>query len=139
MNHIDRFAAVIAAWNAGDIELALAGMADEVTWHVAAGAFAPLEGKAAVRTFLTGLRADMADTRWRILHHAVEGDRLFVEGVDAYTLTSGTAVAMPYAAVLEFDGDLIARWRDYIDTRRMEKLRGGAAVPGHVAALVGPN
>ncbi len=136
MSRYDVFAGVIAAWNAGDIDGALAGMTVEVTWHVAAGAFAPLVGKAAVRDFLERLRSDMAETRWRILHHAEAGDRLFVEGVDAYTRTNGTQVAMPYAAVVDFDGDRIAAWRDYIDTRRMEKLREGAAVPDHLARLV---
>ncbi|HWK34855.1 nuclear transport factor 2 family protein [Sphingomonas sp.] len=135
MSLYPRFAAMIAAWNAGDIDGALATMTDDVVWHVAAGAFAPLEGKAAVRGFLEGLRADMAATDWRIVHHAEAGDRLFVEGVDAYTRTNGVAVAMPYAAIVEFDGGLIAAWRDYIDTRRMEKLREGGPVPAHVTAL----
>ncbi|MES2339801.1 MAG: nuclear transport factor 2 family protein [Pseudomonadota bacterium] len=129
MSHADRFAAVIAAWNAGDIDGALAGMADDVVWHVAVGAFPPLVGKPAIRGFLQQLRGDMAQTRWRILHAAEAGDRLFVEGIDAYTRTNGTAVAMPYAAVVEFRGGLIVAWRDYIDTRRMETLRDGAAVP----------
>lgn len=136
MTLYDRFAAVIAAWNVGDIDAALSGMDDAVVWHVAAGALAPLEGKAAVRGFLETLRADMTETRWSIGHHAEAGDRLFVEGIDAYTRMTGTAVAMPYAAVIEFAGDRIIAWRDYIDTRRMEKLREGATVPSHLAALV---
>lgn len=135
MTHADRFAAVIAAWNAGDIDGALAGMTDDVVWHVAVGAFPPLTGKAAVRAFLEQLRGDMAETRWRILHHAESGDWLFAEGVDAYTRTDGTAVAMPYAAVVEFRDGLIAGWRDYIDTRRMERLRGGDPAPAWLAAL----
>ncbi|KQS03886.1 hypothetical protein ASG11_06205 [Sphingomonas sp. Leaf357] len=136
MTLYDRFAAVIAAWNAGDIDAALAGMDEAVVWHVAAGALAPLDGKAAVRGFLEALRADMAETRWSIGHHAEAGDRLFVEGIDAYTRRTGTAVAMPYAAVIEFADDRIVAWRDYIDTRRMEKLREGAPAPAHVVALV---
>lgn len=135
MTLFDRFSAVIAAWNARDIDSALAGMDDQVVWHVAAGALAPLQGKAAVRGFLEMLRADMAQTRWSILHHAEVGDRLFVEGVDAYTRTNGVSVAMPYAAVVDFaDGQIIA-WRDYIDTRRMEKLREGASPPDFLMAL----
>lgn len=132
----DRFAAVIAAWNCGDIDSALAGMDDAVVWHVAAGALPPLVGKAAVRDFLLALHGDLAETRWRIVHHAEQGDRLFVEGVDAYTRSNGTKVAMPYAAVVEFAGGRITAWRDYIDTRRMEKLRDGLSPPGHVRALV---
>lgn len=129
------FARLVTAWNAGDIDGVLAVMTDDVRWHVAAGAFAPLEGKAAVRAFLAQLRSDMAETRWRILRHAEDGDLLFVEGVDAYRRTNGVEIAMPYAAVVEFEGDRIAAWRDYLDTRRMEKLRAGEAVPDHVRAL----
>lgn len=136
MTRYELFAAVIAAWNAGDIDTALSGMDDAVVWHVATGALPPLEGKTAVRNFLETLRADMTETRWSIGHHAEAGDRLFVEGIDAYTRTTGTAVAMPYAAVIEFAGDRIVAWRDYIDTRRMEKLREGATVPGYLSALV---
>ena len=136
MTLADRFAAVIACWNAGDVDGALAGMAEDVVWYVAVGAFPPLVGKAAVRGFLEQLRADMAETRWRILHVAESGDRLFAEGVDAYTRTDGTDVAMPYAAVVEFSDGLITGWRDYIDTRRMERLRGGEAAPGWLVALV---
>ena len=62
-------------------------------------------------------------------------DRLFVEGVDAYRRTNGVEVAMPYAAVVEFEGNLIASWRDYIDTRRMESLRAGDAPPDYLCAL----
>ncbi|MFC3580481.1 nuclear transport factor 2 family protein [Sphingomonas hylomeconis] len=135
MTLYDRFAQVIAAWNAGDIDAALAGMDERVVWHVAAGALAPLEGKAAVRGFLEMLAGDLAETRWSIRHHAEQQDRLFVEGIDAYTRRNGIAVAMPYAAVIEFADGRITAWRDYIDTRRMERLREGAVAPDHVQAL----
>lgn len=135
MNCLAVFARLVEAWNAGDINAVLALMTDDVRWHVAAGAFAPIEGKSGVRAFLAQLRADMTETRWRILRHAETGNLLFVEGVDAYRRTNGIEVAMPYAAVVEFDGDRIAAWRDYLDTRRMEKLRAGDPAPGHVRAL----
>jgi limonene-1,2-epoxide hydrolase len=136
MRRYEQFAALIEDWNRGDIPATLDRMTDDICWHVAAGAFAPLEGKAAVGAFLEQLRADMAETSWRIVHHAETGDRLFVEGVDAYRRTNGTEVAAPYAAVIEFDGDRVRAWRDYIDTRRMEGLREGKPAPGHLSDLV---
>ncbi len=132
------FAALVDAWNVGDVEAVLALMTDDVTWHVAAGAFAPIEGKPGVAAFLNQLRSDMAETRWRILRHAEAADLLFVEGVDAYRRTNGVEVAAPYAAVIEFRGHRISAWRDYLDTRRMEKLRAGEESPAHVRALVDP-
>jgi len=132
------FARLVAAWNEGDVDAVLALMTDDVRWHVAAGAFAPIEGKAGVRAFLDQLRSDMTETRWRILRHAEAGELLFVEGVDAYRRTNGIEVAAPYAAVVEFRGERIVAWRDYLDTRRMEKLRAGEESPAHVRALVEP-
>lgn len=136
MTLFERFAAVIAAWNAGDVDGALAGMDEDVVWHVAAGAFAPLTGKSAVRGFLEQLRAGMAETRWSIRHHAEADGRLFVEGIDAYTMASGIEVAAPYAAVIEFSGGRISAWRDYIDTRAMERLRAGEPTPAHLHDLM---
>lgn len=136
MTLFDRFSAVIAAWNARDIDAALVGMDDAIVWHFATGALAPLRGKGAVRSFLETLHADTIEAHWSILYHAEKDDRLFVEGVDAYTRRNGISVAMPYAAVIEFkDGGILA-WRDYIDTRRMEKQRDGAPMPGHLGALI---
>lgn len=132
------FAALVDAWNAGDVDAVLALMTNDVIWHVAAGAFAPIESKAGVAAFLNQLRSDMAETRWRILRHAETADLLFVEGVDAYRRTNGVEVAAPYAAVIEFREDRICAWRDYLDTRRMEKLRAGDESPSHVRALVDP-
>lgn len=135
MSRLDIFLALVEAWNGGDVDAVLSLMTDTVVWHIAAAAIPPVSGKAAVRAVLEKLRSDMAETRWRILCHAESTDRLFVEGVDAYRRTNGVEVAMPYAAVVEFEGNLIASWRDYIDTRRMESLRAGDAPPDYLCAL----
>ncbi|MDM7955097.1 nuclear transport factor 2 family protein [Blastomonas sp.] len=136
MSRIAIFEQLVQWWNAGEIDGVLDLMTDDVRWHVAAGAFGPISGKPAVRSFLAQLRTDMAETQWRILRHAEAPGLLFVEGVDGYRMHSGVTVEMPYAAVIEFDGDCIAAWRDYLDTRRMEKLREGKPAPDHVRALV---
>ena len=137
MSRIAVFETLVASWNLGEIDKVLALMTDDVSWHVAVGAFAPLVGKADVAEFLAKLRSDMAETKWRIMRSAEAGDLLFVEGVDAYRRTDGTEVAMPYAAVVEFSGSRISAWRDYLDTRRMEKLREGKPPPDHLRDLVG--
>jgi len=136
MSRYERFSEVIAAWNAGNIDATLAGMDDGIVWHVATGAMAPLVGKPEVRRFLELLRSDVIDVRWSIVNHAEAGDMLFVEGIDAYTRSNGVMVAMPYAAVVQFRCDRICSWRDYIDTRRMEKLREGKAPPAFISELV---
>ena len=47
------------------------------------------------------------------MRSAEAGNVLFVEGVDANELTS--KVRKHYAGVIEFDGDRICAWRDYLD------------------------
>ncbi|MFN3585358.1 nuclear transport factor 2 family protein [Phenylobacterium sp.] len=106
---------VIEAWQARDVERVLAFMADDIVWHYAAAAMPPVRGKAAARKLLDRFLADMHGVAWRIFAHAETADRLFVEGVDDYRTPEGHRVATPYAGVLDFRGDLIVGWRDYVD------------------------
>lgn len=130
------FQRVIQAWQAKDIEGVLAHMDDEIVWHYAVAAMPPVRGKATARKLLQRFQADMHGIQWRIFAHAESGDRLFVEGVDDYTTTEGNRVATPYAGVLEFRGDLIIGWRDYVDLGVAAEQKGGAALTPQVEALL---
>lgn len=127
---------VIAAWQAKDAEAVLAHMADDIVWHFAAAALPPARGKAAARKLLARLGADMHDITWRIFAHAEAGDRLFIEGVDDYRTTDGKRIATPYAGVLEFRGDLIVGWRDYVDVGVLERQRAGEPLSAQVESLL---
>jgi limonene-1,2-epoxide hydrolase len=132
---IDQFLAIIEAWKRKDIDAVLGMMSDDIVWHFAAGAEPPLKGKKAARKFLERFSADIAQVRWRIFHHAETGDRLFVEGVDEYTTPQGVTVTAPYAGVIEFAGDLVIGWRDYVDVGTIAAQRSGQPAPPHVVAL----
>ncbi len=132
---LDVLKIVIANWRAGDVDAVLAHMDEEIVWHYAAGAAPPLRGKAKARRFLENFKSQLAEVRWRLFDHAENGDRLFVEGVDEFTATSGAIVLAPYAGVLRFNGDLIAEWRDYVDVGVMDAQRGGIATTDWVSAL----
>ena len=132
---LDILKTVIADWRAGDIDRVLARMDDGIVWHYAAGAAPPLRGKTKARRFLENFKAQLTDVRWRLFDHAENGDRLFVEGVDEFTATSGAIVVAPYAGVLRFNGDLITEWRDYVDVGLMDAQRGGTAATDWVSAL----
>ena len=127
---------VIEAWQAKDIDGVLSHMADDVVWHYAAPALPPVRGKPAARKLLQRFGADMHGIQWRIFAHAEAGDRLFVEGVDDYTTTDGRRVAAPYAGVLEFRGDLICGWRDYVDLGVMDAQKAGEPLSAQVLALL---
>jgi limonene-1,2-epoxide hydrolase len=126
---------VIAAWTAGDIDGALAHMHDDIIWHYAAAVAPPARGKAKARKFLVSFKAQITAVRWRLFDHAESGDRLFVEGVDEYDATDGAVVRAPYAGVLDFEGDLIIGWRDYVDVGVMESQKVGTAPSAWVLAL----
>jgi limonene-1,2-epoxide hydrolase len=132
---IDLFLEIIAAWTRKDIDAVLAMMSDGIVWHFAAGAEPPLVGKKAARKFLDRFSVDIAQVRWRIFHHAEAGDRLFVEGVDEYTTPQGVVVTAPYARVIEFAGDLVTGWRDYVDVGTIAAQRSGQPTAPHVLAL----
>ena len=127
---------VIEAWQAKDIERVMSHMADDIVWHYAAPALPPVRGKAAARKLLERFQADMHGIQWRIFTHAEAGDRLFIEGVDDYRTTEGHRVAAPYAGVLEFRGDLITGWRDYVDLDVINQQKAGEALSAQVEGLI---
>jgi len=127
---------VIQAWQAKDIDRVLAFMDDEIVWHYAAPAMPPVRGKAAARKLLTRFQADMHGIEWRIFAYSETGDRLFIEGVDDYRTTDGHRVATPYAGVLEFRGDLIVGWRDYVDLAVLDQQKAGQPLSRQVEGLL---
>ena len=127
---------VIEAWQAKDIERVLAHMDDDIVWHYAAAAMPPVRGKAAARKLLNRFHGDMHGIQWRIFAHAEAGDRLFIEGVDDYRTTDGHRVAAPYAGVLEFRGDLVTGWRDYVDLGVVAQQKAGEPLTAQVEGLL---
>lgn len=133
--HYQRFLDVIRAWKVHDIDGVLAGLTDDVVWYAFVGA-PPFVGKTAMRKRLEELAVGRFKEDWRIFHHAVNGSRLFVEGVDAFTDGEGRYIAVPYAGVIEFRGDLVSGWRDYFDLGTMQKMKAGEPVPAAIEPLV---
>ena len=128
--------ALIAAWAKGDVDGALSHMSEDIVWHYAAAIAPPLKGKVKARKFLENFKSQISEVRWRLFDYAENGNRLFVEGVDEYLAKDGALVAAPYAGVIEFDGDLICGWRDYVDMGVMEAARSGQPRSAWVEALI---
>ncbi len=133
---MELFQGIIDAWKARDIEAVLARLDDDIVWHYAAAVEPPIRGKAQARKFLTRFGAGIAEVRWRVFDHAERGDRLFVEGVDEYTTTEGRIVAAAYAGVIEFKGDLVVGWRDYVDVGVMAAQMAGGPISDQVRSLI---
>jgi limonene-1,2-epoxide hydrolase len=133
---IEVLKAIIDAWTRKDIEAVLAHMDEDIVWHFAAAAEPPVRGKAQARKFLNRFGGGIADIRWRIFDYAEVGERLFVEGVDEFTTTGGLVVAAPYAGVLDFRGDRVVGWRDYVDVGVMTAQQSGAPISDQVKSLM---
>jgi len=131
-----QFQAVIEAWKRKDVDAVLSAMDDDIVWHYAAAIAPPARGKAEARAFIDRFGAGIGEVRWRLFHAAEDGDRLFVEGVDEYTTTEGTDVAAPYAGIIEFRGDRIIGWRDYVDRGTIDAMKAGKGYPPQVSELI---
>jgi ketosteroid isomerase-like protein len=83
-----------------------------------------------------GRGAGVGAVRWRIFTHAETADRLFVEGVDEYDTPNGKTIIAPYCGVIEFRGDKISGWRDYVDRSVIDDQKAGKAVPAQITELV---
>lgn len=128
--------AVIDAWKRQDVEGVLVHVTDDIVWRNSSGYAPAVRGKAAMRTALQGMAKVIKTNRWRIFDHAENGDRLFMEGVDEFWLTTGEHVAIPYAGSLEFRGLLIHEWREYFDGRISAAMKAGAPMTEEVKEML---
>jgi limonene-1,2-epoxide hydrolase len=128
---------VIDAWTARDVDAVLVHMADDIVWHYAAAIAPPLKGKASARKLLEKMATETSRLHWRIVDYAERGDRLFIEGAEDYLDKGGATVVTPYAGVLEFRGDQICAWRDYLDLGAMEAQKAGKGTPAWISDLAG--
>lgn len=130
--------AIIAAWKTQDVEGVLACVTDDIVWRNSSGYAPSIKGKAAMREALTRMKAAIApgSNRWRIFDYAESADRLFMEGVDEFTLTTGQHVAIPYAGSLEFRGLLVSEWREYFDGRISADMKAGKPMTPEVREMI---
>ncbi len=134
-DYFDIYLDVIRAWKKHDADAVLAYMADDIVWYVFVSQ-PPVRGKAGAAAVLAKLAPARHAENWRVFHHAVQGHRLFVEGVDDFTDANDHRIAVPYAGVVEFRDGLITGWRDYFDMVVVDKMKSGGPVPEAIEPLV---
>ncbi len=130
--------AIIAAWKRQDVEGVLAQVTDDIVWRNSSGYAPAIRGKAAMRTALQNMKSVIApgSNNWRIFDYAESADRLFMEGVDEFTLTTGQHVAIPYAGSLQFRGLLVSEWREYFDGRISADMKAGKPMTPEVREMI---
>lgn len=133
--HIECVEGLIADWARRDVDAVLDRLTDDVVYHFHVGS-RPLRGKEWVRRFLEKFGAGQTDVRWRIVHHAQNGDVLLVEGVDDYVDPKGRRIRTPYMGAFEFRGGQICQWRDYLDLGLVARVEAGEPMPEWIEELV---
>lgn len=135
MASLEAVTALIADWKRKDVDAVMARITDDIVWYSHVGTPA-IRGKAAMRAFLTTMAAGITDIRWRIQRHAINGNQIFMEGVDDFVMIKDQRrVAIPYLGTMVFRDGLISEWRDYFDRGLFDRLKAGEAPPPDIAAL----
>jgi limonene-1,2-epoxide hydrolase len=126
---------LIEEWKRKDIDAVMSHIAEDIVWHTHVGS-PVVRGKAAMRAFLERMAAGITDIRWRVHFHSVNGNQIFMEGVDDFVMVdTQRRVAIPYLGTMVFRGGLISEWRDYFDRALFDRMKAGEPTPPDVAAL----
>jgi len=109
----------LAAWSRGDIQAMLDNYHQDVVWYPNR-ALRAVQGKTAIVAFMAKFGQGMSELNYEQSLLIEQGNMLFVEGTERY-VKNGRAVSVPYAGVVEFQGNKIIAMRDYFDLQSLEK------------------
>jgi limonene-1,2-epoxide hydrolase len=79
------------------------------------GATDEVMGKDAISAVVAQFFTSIGGVRHELTNVIAEGHKLACEGNVTYTRIDATTLTLPFANVFEFDGDLIAGYRIYVD------------------------
>ena len=104
----------VGHWNRRDIDAIIDALAPDVVYQNLP--LPALHGRAAVRDFITPNLQRVTRMNWVVHSLAVtaDGTRVLTERTDSFHFGE-QAVHVPVMGVFEFQGGLIAAWRDYAD------------------------
>ena len=79
------------------------------------GSAPAVTGREAIRAAVEDFFDSIADLSHAIHNTLRDGDTLVCEGIVTYTRLDGSRIAIPFANVFEYAGDLVAEYKIYID------------------------
>jgi len=104
---------LFTAIDAKDTERFLGFLTAEASFRF--GSAAPAQGRSEVRAAVDGFFSTIAGCK-HVLNRIVAEDGVTIcEGEVTYTRHNGTEITLPFANVLEFDGELISAYKVYAD------------------------
>jgi ketosteroid isomerase-like protein len=104
---------LFTAIDARDTERFLDFLTDEGYFRF--GSTPPAQGKEAIRTAVGGFFSSIAGCRHSVARVIAEGDVLICEGEVTYTRHDSSEITLPFANVLDLDGELISSYKIYAD------------------------
>lgn len=104
---------MFAAIDSQDASSFASYLADDAIFRF--GSAPPVQGKDAIAAAVSGFFSTIAGCTHAIAKTVVDGDTLVCEGKVTYERHDGSTVTLPFADILEYDGELIANYKIYID------------------------
>jgi limonene-1,2-epoxide hydrolase len=110
------------AWSKLDADLLTDYFTEDGVYHNIP--LAPLNGKAAIREFLTGFLAGAEAAEFRMVNVVSSADVVMTERIDAFRL-AGRDGSFPVCGIFEIRDGKIAAWRDYFDMAQVTAFMTG--------------
>jgi len=103
------------AWADADHDKVVASFTDDGVYHNIP--VDPLVGHEAIRAMVDGFTNGMGlrVVEFRIDVMLSSGSTVVTERVDIFAKADGSHVELPVLGIFEYEGDKIARWREYFD------------------------
>jgi limonene-1,2-epoxide hydrolase len=104
---------VFAAIDRQDTAAFVGFLSDDAVFRF--GSAPPVQGRKAVLAAVDGFFGTIAGLSHAIEKVVTDGSTQFVEGEVTYTRLDGSDITLPFTDVFEYDGELIAHYKIYMD------------------------
>ena len=118
MSNISKVMDFIGKWESQDIEGIMSTFSDAPFYHNVP--MEPLTSADSIREFVEGFMGPVTGVRWQVLFIAEdEKGVVLTERIDSFEF-GDKGISLPVMGTFEFEGDKLARWRDYFDMADFE-------------------
>jgi len=104
---------LFASIDANDAAAFVAYLTDDAVFRF--GSAPPVQGRAAIKAAVDGFFGTIAGCSHDVQKVLSSGSTQVCEGEVTYRRKDGSAITLPFTDVFEYDGDLIAQYKIYMD------------------------
>lgn len=109
----DNAGGMFAAIDSKDAEAFVGFLTEDAVFRF--GSAPPVRGRAAILAAVGGFFGTIAGCAHDVQKTLASGPTLVCEGEVTYRRHNGTEIALPFTDIFEYDGELIAHYKIYID------------------------